>query len=201
MLDSLSPVQRPLHVALGVAFFKCLAFIKLTFAFGHGQHHFYIASFKVKLQWNERGTLLFGHPLLKFANFAAMQEQRARAGGVVIELIGLFIFFYMSAHQVNLAIADNGESPRELYAAQPNAFNFAAQQGDAGFNLVKNKVIVVGTPIIYARRLGGIGLALGRRFGICFSAGLLELLWCFSHGTDYIAATRCCKLPCVNLAL
>ncbi len=147
----LSPAHGPLHIALGVAFFKGLALVILGFAFGKGQGNFGVSTFEKQIQWNQRAAGLFGQFLLQAANFAFMQQQLTLARGVMVKLIGLLISINVATHEKYAAIADDGKSPGQLHFSLPHTFDFTSHQGNSRLHFFQHRIIKMSPPICYAR--------------------------------------------------
>ncbi len=154
--------EGAIETAFVVAVFDGGAFVELFFAFGEAEKDFGEAALEIDFEWDERGTVFFLDAQGEFADFTAMEEQTAIAGGIVVHLVGFDIFLDVAAHEGDLAFADAGEALAKLDVPFADGFHFAADEFDAAFDFVEDFVVEVGAAVLDARRHAALFFGFGR---------------------------------------
>lgn len=151
--------MRILEEALGFAaidlFLKIFAFIVVFFAAAESDFDFDEAIFEVEAQGND-GAPAGLDGLLPLTDFAFMEEEFARAVGVVVGGIAEGVLGDMGVVKDGTLLIDADEGVVDLGEALADGFDLGAAQGDACFEGVIDKIVTVCAGI--AHFLKAIGL-------------------------------------------
>jgi len=124
---------------------------------------------EVELERHEREPLLLG-PHSKLADLAAVHEQLALAARLMIELVGLHVFWNITADEPDLASLDLGIGFFERDLAVAQALYLAPHQHDAALERIEHFVFVPSASVLGHQPLIVV-LAVRRLFLIALGRG------------------------------
>jgi len=135
-------VEFPLHFTLAYR----VALVHGMFTLAKAHFDFGEAVFEIDPQGDKRKSL-FLDANRKPQYLAFVQQQPAPPFGIVVVNIALFIRIDMHADQIDLAVFHVTVTVLERNMPVAKRFDFRAPQFDAGFDTIKDMVIVMRSPV------------------------------------------------------
>jgi hypothetical protein len=84
----------------------------------------------------------------KLGDLTAMQEEFSPSLGHMVELISLFVFGNIAAHEPDLSLVDAAVGLVERNPARSQALHLAADQGNPAFERLENLILVTGFAVL-----------------------------------------------------
>src|SRR5215210_7361464 len=148
MEDFLAPgLQRALDLAAGVAILQVAALVALFLAARDRQLDLDAAVSEVEPRRDE-GQALLADRAVQRIDLAAVQEELARAGRVVVRAVALVVHGDLRADEPRLAVADLCERLGERRAPVAQRLHLGARERDAGLDAVEEDVVVARTAVV-----------------------------------------------------
>ena len=119
----------------GSFFFKVLAFVSMSFASADTDLDFHSMILPVKPKGDE-GLSFYGGRFKELGDFSSMQEQLARALGIVLLVTGAFVRLDIRVVQERFLVFDPREGVTQVSQAGADRFYLCAGEADTGFDLL-----------------------------------------------------------------
>lgn len=140
--DFLLLAQRPLNVALRIAFGGGFALVVLLLPFAKTDQQLRVAVADINLERHDRISLLLGLAQ-QLVNLRLMQQQLARAGRIDrVEPVALLERADVHIVDEHFPVSDRSESVVNIRLAHPNRFNFRSCQYHARFERFLNEIVM-----------------------------------------------------------
>jgi hypothetical protein len=107
----------------------------------HTKEQFGPSAREVHLERHERQPFVEG-VAGKLGDLTAMQEEFSPSLGHMVELIGLFVFGNVAAHEPDLSLVDAAVGLVERNPSRSQAFHLAADQSNPAFERLENLILV-----------------------------------------------------------
>ena len=156
--------HRPSHIPILLFFLDRLAFVVLLFAAGEAEFEFGAAVFPINGEGDEGGAFVFGF-VFDADEFAFVDEEFLFPQGFVAD-VGFFVGVDVALVQDEFAALNSRVAFGELGFAVAEAFDFAAEEDHAAFDLVGDEILMERAAVLNAR--GEIGSAFAFHEGVPF---------------------------------
>src|ERR1035438_8441328 len=119
----------------------CLALVPVLLAFRQSQLHLYPAVAEVTPRRGQRQSLLL-RLSDEFVQLILVHQQLPRAQGFMVEDVAVFVRADVRIDQPEFAIFYQPVGVLEVSSSGAHGFHFGSAQGDTGFKLLQQKVVV-----------------------------------------------------------
>src|ERR1022692_161027 len=119
----------------------CLALVPVLLAFRQSQLHLHPTIAEVQPRWDQRQSLLL-RLADEFMQLILVHQQLPGTQGFMVEDVAVFVRTDVRVDQPEFAIFHQPVGVLEVSSSGAHGFHFGSAQGDAGFELLQQKVVV-----------------------------------------------------------